>query len=553
MNKNSTRAQGHRPITPASNLPVLPPPLKQPFVINWHCLQPCNFRCDYCFAEWQEYANGRPAHKLHEGSKDEVYRSLNKTSKFLEEIKKLPEIVPPPSGQAWGKPRLNIAGGEPLLLYEKNGKGPLNHVLEHAHKLGFELSIISNGYLMTDEFIKRWAGRLVMVGISMDSDSADTQRKIGRSTKRGETISAERIAEIFKQFRELNPRIKCKLNTVVNRLNCNEDMSRAVRKIAPDKWKIFQLLPLADTEDRAERQRKLAIAPKDFRQFCLNQKKNLSGGTVEIRTEDNDQMIGSYVMANPEGQLYLGVPTEEKGTFRHECSSPVHEVGAKEAYDRIAHLFNPDKFSSRYSPESPSIISVGGVHGVGKSFLCKPLEQLFPNVKHLETSALIKKGFFASEIPYKSKHLVAGEADKTISSADDLKLNQQMFLQTLRKTIAPGKNYLLGGHFVLAKENGEFIDVPEETFQQTDPVAIVVLWEDPKTIMERASGKEGLQKLYGDAICGDAGWWHEFQEREKQRARDIAKKLAVDYFEIKASNVKGFRKAVKDIFGHFKK
>ena len=40
-----------------------------------------------------------------------------------------------------------------------------------------------------------------------------------------------------------------KLNTVVNAMNLDDDMSELVLKLRPDRWKIFQVLPVDGQND----------------------------------------------------------------------------------------------------------------------------------------------------------------------------------------------------------------------------------------------------------------------------------------------------------------
>ncbi len=40
-----------------------------------------------------------------------------------------------------------------------------------------------------------------------------------------------------------------KLNTVVTALNCREDMSAFVLRFQPERWKVFQVLPMAGQND----------------------------------------------------------------------------------------------------------------------------------------------------------------------------------------------------------------------------------------------------------------------------------------------------------------
>ena len=64
-------------------------------VINWHLLEPCQFKCKYCYAEWGKA-------KL-----PEVYKSQDDSMWLIEQIGKL--------RRPGRKVRISFAGGEPLL------------------------------------------------------------------------------------------------------------------------------------------------------------------------------------------------------------------------------------------------------------------------------------------------------------------------------------------------------------------------------------------------------------------------------------------------------
>ncbi|MGZ7419185.1 hypothetical protein ACXWTO_09050, partial [Streptococcus pyogenes] len=60
--------------------------------------------------------------------------------------------------------RLNFAGGEPLLLKQR-----FIDALDYAIELGFDTSIITNGHLITDQFIEAHSHKLQLLGISYDA------------------------------------------------------------------------------------------------------------------------------------------------------------------------------------------------------------------------------------------------------------------------------------------------------------------------------------------------------------------------------------------------
>lgn len=304
---------------------------KQP-VFNWHILERCNFGCNYCFAQWL------PPDSVARGA--EVWEDPQLTDRLLSELARLPDFL---DGEWAGAPRLNIAGGEPLLLW-KNGALP--RILSEAERLGFALSIITNGSLLTDNIARELAPRLQILGISMDSANPETNRKIGRCGKKKaeRQVAPGRVADIFRLAREVNPAIECKLNTVVCASNWREDFRPVVAQIAPDRWKVFQMLPIGDTPEIAARQRPFIISDECFEGF-----KARHAGVEVMRAENNDEMTESYIMTDPFGRFYQNEPDGVK--HRHVFSYPIHEVGAEKAWDQVN--MDPEKFWNRY-PSSPA-------------------------------------------------------------------------------------------------------------------------------------------------------------------------------------------------------
>jgi len=298
-------------------------------VVNWHILEACNFRCRYCFAHWPK------------SSAREIWRFPQRWEKLLTEIQESPKHVP---GE-WNGIRLNLAGGEPLLLW-RNGRGPLGKIMAHADELGFALSIISNGYLMDDAFIKAWAPKLQILGISADSADAGINAKIGRCDTSGKQISIQRIAEIFQLARARHPGIECKLNTVINAENWRCDLRPLLEATQPDRWKVFKMLPVADTSGISTKQAPLKISDGRFMSF-LDRHKDFSG---VMASEDNGEMTESYLMVDPWGRFYQNEP--DGFDYRHVVSAPVHKVGIAKAFDKIE--FNQIKFNRRYTSPGTS-------------------------------------------------------------------------------------------------------------------------------------------------------------------------------------------------------
>lgn len=286
-------------------------------VINWHVLEKCNFECKYCFAHWKD--NGK-----------EIWKSPELWQKMLRSVKQeIPRLI---NGE-YKSIRLNIAGGEPMLLSKK-----LEDIFSFAIEIGYKLGMISNGYLIENSFIKKWAKYFQIIGISADSFDTETNKKIGRCDNNSNQISSEKIADIFKLFRKMNPDILCKLNTVVNSKNYKEKLHDHLKKINPDKWKIFQMHPIADKKEISKKQEPLKISDEKYKLFLNNHSAKFSS---IMYPENNDLMTESYIMIDPMGRFY-----QNNSSNKHNYSDPICKIGVPKAFEQIK--FCEKKFEKRY-------------------------------------------------------------------------------------------------------------------------------------------------------------------------------------------------------------
>ena len=286
-------------------------------VINWHLTEACNYACRYCYSKW--HADGAGKELIHDAAS---------SATLLAEIYR--QFAPTPSnharlGMVWQSVRLSLAGGEPLL-YEQE----IIRIAAQARKLGFDVSIISNGSRLTRPLMAELAPLLSVLGLSLDSAQAETNREIGRADRHAQVLLLEELREIVALGRKLNPDLRLKINTVVNALNFTEDMSPLIRQLAPDKWKVLRMLPTVTTD--------LAIADHEFQQFidC-----HAALGSL-ISAEDNRDMVESYIMLDPLGRFFQN-SLAGKG---YRYSDPILDVGADAAFRQISWL--ADKFQARY-------------------------------------------------------------------------------------------------------------------------------------------------------------------------------------------------------------
>ncbi|MCH9852719.1 MAG: viperin family antiviral radical SAM protein [Alphaproteobacteria bacterium] len=286
---------------------------QEKLVINWHLLEACNYNCKFCFAKY-------------DGDKGAVYQNADKTTQLLEALW---NYFKPQ--QFNNRLRLNIAGGEPTLL-----QGKLLKILQVAKQIGFKTSIITNAsYLHNIEFATHLYKNLDILGISIDAIDTQHNRKIGRvgTGLNAQPLEAVDIIAYVAMARKINPAIKIKINTVVNAVNKDDDLSAFIANIQPDKWKLFQVLPQSND--------KLIVSDDKFHQFV---QRHQAFNSIII-AEDNDAMRESYIMIEPKGRFYQNRQDNQKG---HHYSQPILDIGVAEAFKQIR--FEYEKFASRYQP-----------------------------------------------------------------------------------------------------------------------------------------------------------------------------------------------------------
>ncbi|TKB45990.1 radical SAM protein [Ferrimonas sediminicola] len=289
-------------------------------VVNWHLTEACNYHCHYCYAKWQDAPCPR-----------ELVKHPAKSTTLLQ---KLYEYLHPENPDnpfhgtgIFGVPRLNFAGGEPLLHSSK-----LLDLAHYARDIGFELSAITNGSLLNSRVGSELLLLLGWLGVSIDSLNKETNLGIGRVSRADRILGLVQLEEILATASEKNPKLKLKLNTVVNKLNCNEDLSSLIRSLAPKKWKLLRLLPVVD--------RTLVISDLQFQRF-LHQHKAFSD---IICAEDNQDMGYSYLMIDPYGRFFQNRLNDPQGGYVY--SSPILEVGVGAAFSEIKFCAN--RFAKRY-------------------------------------------------------------------------------------------------------------------------------------------------------------------------------------------------------------
>ena len=257
-------------------------------------------KCAYCFARFCNVGE--------QSGTEETVLLLQKLSKF-------------------GFKKINFVGGEPLLLPD------LNFLLKTAKTLGFYTSIVTNGLLLTEDFLKKSSANIDQIGMSIDSLNYATNKEVGRMSK-------EIVMNEF-HYRGLLAlitacKIDLKINTVVSRANIDEDMSSFINEFNVQRWKVFQVLKVIGENSRNFHD--FEISQHEFTTFVQRNKNGLLHKDILIK-ENEEIMRGSYIMVNPDGCFFDNID----GSYN--VSGKIVENGVEEALAQINYDY--EKFLFR--------------------------------------------------------------------------------------------------------------------------------------------------------------------------------------------------------------
>lgn len=153
------------------------------------------------------------------------------------------------------------------------------------------------------------------------------------------------------------------------------------------------------------------------------------------------------------------------------------------------------------------IIFVGGVHGVGKTTLCKSLSLGF-HIEHHSASGLISK---LKQVHFTSK------------LTDNIEGNQDALIVAVGEFLNYDKYYLIDGHFCLINQDGNVIKIPLSIYTEMAPKAIILLQDNPEDIHRRLI-KRDKEKF-------NVNFLRTFQEAEISYSETIAADLAIPYLQ----------------------
>ena len=279
--------------------------LKVPSV-NFHLWEPCNMKCNFCFARFLDV-------------KEDI---LPKGHMGRDDCVRVVELLSEASFD-----KITFAGGEPTLCPW------LPDLIHTAKKRGMTTAIVTNGSRLTDKWLDAIDGHLDWVALSVDSVDPAILTRTGRTTRSG-PMSEQEYLSIAERVKARGMRLK--INTVVTADTLDDDLSGFIAAAQPERWKIFQVLPVDGQNDGSVEP--LLIGRSQFRAY-VNRNAASVNQRITVVAEDNGLMRGSYAMVDPAGRFY----DNTKG--RHTYSRPIIKVGVEKAIKEVS--IDSDLFMQR--------------------------------------------------------------------------------------------------------------------------------------------------------------------------------------------------------------
>ena len=274
--------------------------------VNFHLWKPCNMKCGFCFATFQDIGQD----------------ILPKGHMSREDCLAVVEAL-----AAAGFDKINFAGGEPTLCPW------LPDLMRRAKEFSLTTSMVTNGSRVTWEWLNRVDGHLDWVAMSIDTVDPEKMIRMGRTTRSG-PLSEPGYLRIIDMLRQRGIRIK--VNTVVTRINHEENLAGFIVNARPERWKLFQVLPVGGQNDGLVDH--FVITDEEFARYVSRNRYVESMG-ITVVPESNDLMTGSYVMVDPAGRLF------DNAAGTHVYSRPINEIGVDAALREVS--VDPYRFRLR--------------------------------------------------------------------------------------------------------------------------------------------------------------------------------------------------------------
>ena len=290
---------------PTTNSPNFSPKVPS---VNFHLWEPCNMRCRFCFATFQDVKREMDLPKGHLPKEDSI-------------------LIVDLLAEA-GFRKINFAGGEPTLCRW------LPNLIRQAKNHGMATSIVTNGSIITDQWLDNLDGSLDWIALSIDTVDPEKLKRLGRSLGGNNPITQEEYLRIVSYIKQ--HAIRLKINTVVTSVTWQDDLTSFIRLAKPERWKLLQVLPIEGQNDAHVADFK--ISTEQFEAY-VGHNRTVENDGISVVPESNKLMTESYVMIDPAGRFF----DNAQGTYTY--SRPILEVGVEEALNEV--LIKTERFHER--------------------------------------------------------------------------------------------------------------------------------------------------------------------------------------------------------------
>jgi len=126
-----------------------------------------------------------------------------------------------------------------------------------------------------------------------------------------------------------------------------------------------------------------------------------------------------------------------------------------------------------------NIAFVGGIHGVGKSTICKNICREL-DIEYLSASDLLKWKTISKDLKNKN--------------VKDISDTQNRLITALSDVVQVDKFYLLDGHYCLLNNYNAVVNIPSDVFKQINPSSLNLILGDISEIKNRLEMRDN--KIY---------------------------------------------------------
>ncbi|HMJ67363.1 MAG TPA: AAA family ATPase [Cyclobacteriaceae bacterium] len=169
---------------------------------------------------------------------------------------------------------------------------------------------------------------------------------------------------------------------------------------------------------------------------------------------------------------------------------------------------------------------IGGIHGVGKSTICR------------EICAATRLVYLSASELLKWKEINTDPLNKKVV---DISMTQMRLVDALRANIHPDTNYLLGAHYCLFNGDGVITPILRDTFLQINPISLSVILGDVQTISQRLQQRDN--KIYDQTSL------QEMQNAELNHAKRISSAIGVNLSVGREGDISGIVSQITRLVG----